>query len=198
MDRDGPIYEAYDGVELRLLNGRVAKCSALTVREAVHFTRAPVAVDEDGTATEAGMLAIAHHFAAFCERIGLIDVPLADIALDGVDDIEFGHLAVRQALQIAHHQSLASDLPNTVAGAESVAWLLDEIPAEFGLADPPVAEVFMLARRIRVALYRHLDWLLRRFFTVLATSPGVRTLEMKRAPRAPIPPGASPSRASVT
>lgn len=181
MDRDEPIFEAYDGVELRLADGNVVKSPALTVTEAVQFTRPPIAVDEDGLATEAGFRAIGEHFRAFCERVGIVDVPLGSLGLDGVDDIDLSTVPVRVGLEVAIRQSMASDMPDTVAGAEAVGWLLDEVPAEFGLDDPPVDVAFDVARRVRIALYRHLDWLLRRFFAVLAQSPGVRTMQIGAA-----------------
>lgn len=180
MNRDDPIFEAYDGVELRLLHGRVARFPALTTAEALRFARPPIAVDEDGMATEEGMFAIGDHFREFCERIELADVPLSDIALDGIGGIDFGHMTVSRGIDVAVQQSIASDMPDTLEGAQAVQWLLDEVPAELSLeAGEPAAEVFRAARALRIALYRHLDWLLRRFLAVLAMSPGVRTIALR-------------------
>lgn len=184
MDRDLATYEAFDGVELRLSSGRVVKSAALTVAEAVRFARPPITeegLDVDGKLTEAALRTVGDHLAAFCARIGIADVPLSELGLEQVDDIALGATTVARGLEIACRQSIAGSVPDTVEGATAMEWILDEVPAEFGL-DASAAEVFHVARRVRVALYRHMDWLLRRFFAVLTTSPEVRTMQIRAAP----------------
>ncbi len=175
MDRSQATYEAYDGVELRLLNERVVRCAAVTVAEAVRYLRLLSRVSEHFEA---------HHefIAEFPERIGIADVPLRDLGLSiespAGGEIDGGLLTVRAALDLLRTLVKAE---NGDPGAQSD--FLDKFPAALSadLSSIHPAEVFEFGRVFAQEVYALVYRLASDFLTHLTTSPSAQVLILTRA-----------------
>lgn len=184
MDRSQATYEAYDGVELRLLNERVVRCEAVTVAEAVRYLRLLSRVSEHFEA---------HHefMAEFPERIGIADVPLRDLGfsiespLGG--ELDGGLLTVCTGLELLRMLFAAE---GGDPGAQSD--FLDKLPAELGadLSSIHPADIFEFGRLFAQELYELLYGLASDFLTHLITGPRGQVLILRRAMKmemAPVP-----------
>lgn len=209
VSRDQATLDSYDGVELRFLNGVVRKCKPFTVAEAAHYFRLEARIRD-------GELAAAPAFAAeFVERVGMLDVRLADIGLEVEGHVlEFGGLSVADGIALADIVADAQGADLRKAPRAQVR-ILDEVPAMFGLAVPqmrplvrrgwwarvlrrrprivatrPVGgpepgEVFEIARAFTEALYLHIYGLAKDFCGHLSRSPRAKVMTLTRGTAAP-------------
>ena len=182
MDRSQATYEAYDGVELRLLNERVVRCEAMEVAEAIRYLRLLSRVSEHFEAHHAFM-------AEFPERIGIADVPLRDLGLSIEcplgGELDGGEVTVRDSLKLLRILVAAE---NGDPGAQSD--FLDKFPAALSadLSSIHPAEVFEFGRLFAQEVYSLLYGLASDFLTHLIASPRgqvmilTRAMEMEAAP----------------
>lgn len=170
MENSDATFEAFDGVELRLLNGRVVRCDALTVREAVRYLRMLSKIAEDPTAHD-GFL---HEFSV---RVGLLEVQLCDLGLT-VEGVNVGALTVAQGLDLADVVTAAAGPTYAKATAEAQVRILDEFPGALGISGS-TEDVFAGARAFVQALYEKLYGMARDFSGHLAVSPPVKVFEMR-------------------
>ena len=187
MDRSQATYEAYDGVELHLLNECVVRCEAMEVAEAIRYLRLLSRVSEHFEA---------HHvfMAEFPERIGIADVPLRDLGLS-IDspvggEIDGGELTVRAALGLLQMLVKAE---NGDPGAQSD--FLDKFPAALGaemLSSIHPAEVFEFGRLFAQEVYSLLYGLASDFLTHLTTSPSAQVMILTRAMETETAPTSTP------
>jgi hypothetical protein len=181
--------EAFDGVELRFLNGAVVRCPAFTVAEATHFIRllarpaeAQEADDELGAAD-----AVAAFVEAFVLRTGLGSVRLVDLGLavdaPNGEPVEWGDLTltdVMAMLEVLHDACWHDDLVKR--SKAQVRWL-DETPTTFGFdaSDLTPAALFGFGHSLTSALYLHVYGLASGFCSRLAMSPRATTWMMGRS-----------------
>lgn len=180
MDRSKATYEAFDGVELRLLNDRVVRCPPIGVGEAVRYLRLMSRIVEDFEA---------HHqfMTEFPERISIANVPLADLgfsmkAPDGAD--VDASLTLRTVLDLLHK---LSDAGAGDPGAQ--ADFLDDFLPAIGLENEAFtpAEVFEFGRLFAQEVYALVYGLASDFSAHLATSPrGQVTMILERAKTTPL------------
>lgn len=179
VDRNQATFEAFDGVEIRLLNGRVVRSSALTVAEAVHYLRLIERVDADD------LTAVTEFVAEFPQRVGIQDEKLADLGLEvsgpGAVPLSFGDLTVKDGLSLA--SLYAQSIQDGPRAPKAQIRVLDEFPATFGLDAAVLApsDVFDVARGFTEALYLHIYGLARDFCRHLTTSPRVKVMELRAA-----------------
>lgn len=173
MDRSQATYEAYDGVELQLLNGRVVRCDALTVAEAVHYLRLLASIGEDPDAHDTLM-------SEFPERIGILDVQLADIGLE-VEGIELGDLTLKDGFEMVGILATALGDAFSVESSKAKVRVLDEFPVTFGVEGLKPPEVFTLARTFAERLYLLIYGLAQDFCQHLTLSPGVKVMVLRAA-----------------
>jgi len=178
VDRSQATYEAFDGVELRLLNERVVRCKALGVGEAIRYLRLLGSVSEDFQA---------HHtfMGEFPERIGIIEVPLRDLGFSMEaprgEELDGGELTVQAALGFLE---LLSNAEN--GDPHSQADFMDRFPSAVGFDSSSVipSEVFDAGRVFAERVYELIYGLASDFSTHLTTSPrGQVTMRLERAPR---------------
>lgn len=176
MDRDRATYEAYDGVRLELLNGAVAECAPLTVKEAVHFLRV---LEGFKARTPGAFDALMSEFPA---RVGLTEQRLADIGLEVEDQsgnpLEFGDLTYADAVKIAEKVAAACYDPDPAAMSRAQIDVLDEIPGTLGV-EGPAADVFAVARRFTEAFYLLIYGMARDFCGHLTASPPVKVYSLQ-------------------
>ncbi len=178
MERSQATYEAYDGVELRLHDGKVIRCDPLSVAEAIHFMRLLAGAVDDTR--------VHHEFLReFVPRIGLAETKLVALGLTielgqedadvEVDLAEYSELApgttVEEALGICEALWKAQD--------EGDAWeFLEKLPPLFGV-DPQhahAAEAFAAGRAFVLIFYRHLYGLASDFLRHLAAGPATQVM----------------------
>ncbi len=177
MDRSKATYEAYDGVELRLLNGRVVHCAPLEVVEAVRWLRLLSRVDEGDFESHYTFLA------EFPGRIGIDAVPLGDLgfSMTGPGDVEL----TADAMNVTAALGLVEMLAQAEGGDPNAqANFLDNFPGAIG-ADPEImtpAGVFELGRAFAEQVYSLVYGLASDFSTHQTASPRslVMTLERVR------------------
>ena len=176
MDKNRATFEAYDGVELRLLNGRVVRCPALTVAEAAHFLRMGARV-EDGDYS-----GVDEFVAAFPVRIGVLKERLVDLGLvvEGpAGPLAFGDLTLEDGLALARLYGEAVADAKDARSSKAKVRVLDEWPATFGFTAGTPGEVFQVARSFAEALYLHVYGLAKDFLDHLTLSPGVRVMTLR-------------------
>lgn len=193
MDRNKATYEAYDGVELRLLNGVVVRCAALTVEEAVRYLRllssikeAVESEEEDVFAAVFVAAAAAHEdlVSGFPGRLGILGERLVDIGLEveGPDGmLAFGDLTLEDALAMVHILGVALSDAYSAESSKAKVRILDELPPTLGVDGLGPAEVFALGRTFGKSLYLLIYDLAEDFCRHLTLSPRVKVMEM-RAP----------------
>lgn len=183
MENDQATFEAFDGVELRLLNGRTVRCPALTIREAARYLRVLGRLKKEPAQHDVFM-------AEFPERIGLLEVPLADlglaVALPDGSQVKFGLLTVADAFAML--EVLGTALADPFAEESSLAKIrvLDEFPVTLGVELKEPYEVFALGRAFAESFYLMIYGLAADFLVHLTASPPVKVFEI-RAMRSPTP-----------
>lgn len=185
MDHSRATYEAYDGVELRLLNGRIARCPALTVQEASHYLRLLAGVGEDPSAYDIFL-------SEFPGRIGILDERITDLGLElaapNGRPVEFGDLTLKDALALIDVIATALDDAFSVESSEAKVRILDELPLTLGV-DANAGEVFTLARTFAEQLYLLMNGLAQDFLQHLTLRPVVKVMEIRAAGLAMSQPG---------
>lgn len=161
-------YEAYDGVELRFLNGCVVKCAPLTVAEAVRYLRLFGQVEVEPTAHAAFV-------AEFPVRIGITQERLVDLGLE-VEGCTFGDLTYEGARQLVALQVAAAWADDVRMRSRAQGEFLTRFPLAVGLTGATPAEVFNVGRRFTEAMYRMIYGLAEDFCTHLISAPGVQVL----------------------
>ena len=178
MDRSQATFEAYDGVELRLLNERVVQCPPLTVAEAVRYLRMLSRVSEDFGAHYAFM-------AEFPERIGIAEIPLGDLGfvmpspVAGAPDLDGNGLTVTASLALLEVLAKAEQ-----GDQDAIADFFDRFPPAIGVepADlSPPAQVFECGRVFAEHAYTLIYGLASDFLTHLTTSPRGQVMMIARA-----------------
>ncbi len=187
MDRSQATYEAYDGVELRLLNERVVRCERVEVAEAIRYLRLLSRVSEHFEA---------HHIfmAEFPERIGIADVPLGDLGfsiespLGG--ELDGGSLTVRGSLKLLR---ILMEAENGEPRAQSD--FLDKFPAALSadLSTIHPAEIFEFGRTFAQEVYSLLYGLASDFLTHLTASPRGQVMILTRAMETEAVPKSTPA-----
>lgn len=179
MENSEATYEAFDGVELHLRNGRIVRSDPLTVQEAVRYLRLLTKLADDATCHE-------EFIDTFPARIGLLDVPLADLGLEVDGVVGYGTLDVQGAISLAGLVTTAAGPTFERATANAQAKILDEFPETLGV-DGTAVEVFAVARAFTQALYEKLYGMARDFLAHLTHGPKGQVLQMV----APAPPQGS-------
>jgi len=173
MDRSRATYEAFDGVELRLLGGQVVRVPAFEVHEAIHFLRLFAAI-------EGGDQAAHRQFVAeFPARARLLTVPLSALGFA----LDVGEGEVRRCEQVTVADALALLALLEAAGDQSgwraQAQFLDRFAAAVALPKGmPPGDAFTLGHAFREECYHALYGLARDFLSHLNSSPGVQVLAM--------------------
>lgn len=168
-------FEAYDGVELRLLNGRVVRCPALTVREAVRYLRL---LSRAATDAEAH----ADFMAEFPARMGITGERLADLGLE-VEGLDLGALSFRDGVRLANVLAVASYHMDSRKRARAQLAFLRLFPRKLGLDGSRLepAHVYALGRRFSDGMYQHIYGLAQDFCSLLTSGPAVRTMVLTGA-----------------
>lgn len=176
MERqNGATYEAYDGVELRLLNGCVVRCPALTVREAVRYLRLLSRAREDAEANAAFL-------AEFPGRMNLEVQRLVDLGV-AVEGADLGELRYKDGVRLAKVLALASYHPDVRKRSKAQVAFLRLLPKKLGL-DPDSLqphEVMELGRRLVDDMYETMYGLAEDFCSHLTSSPPVKVMTLRRA-----------------
>ncbi len=181
MQRSQATFDAFDSVELQLLNGRVVHCDALTVQEAVRYLR-HLSGAVGGDLSRVDLL-----LREFPARVGLTEVPVVDLGLEieGLDvspKLLLGSplgeppAALRRAFANAVAELADTDV---LKQAQAQLYLLRLAPPALGLRGRPLVEVFEGARDFTSALYLHLFGLAQDFCSLLTRSPRVRTMHLR-------------------
>lgn len=162
-----PTFDAYDGVEITLMGGRVLKVPAFTVREATSFIRTWSHIMNGDHEHIVGFAA------AFVDRAGLRDVTLGELGAE-FEGVECADLTVREAQELLEVLALASwdDDLKTRSNAQ-VRWL-DEAPGALGLEVDEPAELFEIGQAFARDYYLHMYGLASDFCSRLHTSPRVQ------------------------
>lgn len=191
MDRSQATYEAFDGVELRLLNGRVVRCSALTVKEAVHYLRLlsliKEAAESEGDDDVALVAAAGAHddlVSGFPDRIGILEERLVDLGLEveGPDGaLLFGDLTLKDAFEMVGILATALSDAYSAESSKAKVRILDELPLTLGVDGLGPAEVFALGRTFGKGLYLLVYDLAEDFCQHLTLSPRVKVMELRAA-----------------
>ena len=179
-------FEAYDGVELRLLNGRVVRCASLTVAEAVRYLRVLSLVETDPTAHE-------RFIGEFPGRLGIEGERLVDLGLE-VDGFAFGDLTYSAAVELVALQVAGAWATDVRARSRAQCEFLDRFPAAVGLAPTSPAQVMAEGRRFTDAIYLMIYGLAEDFCSHLISAPGSQVLEVTGT----VAPGLSSSSTSVS
>jgi len=175
MDRNRATYEAFDGVELRLLDGHVVRCPALSVAEAIHYLRLLSETDYDVDA--------AHAFLnEFPARVGIADVPLSALGFE-IDGVPGGHHAwdvtVSQGLALLELLGVAQR-PHEWTGA--LAKFMEAFPKATGISTEDPWEMNRLGSVFAAAYYEAvLNGFARSFLSHLRSSPRARVMVMTGA-----------------
>lgn len=182
MERSQATFEAFDGVELHLLNGRVVRCDALTVQEAVRYLRL-LSGAVGGDLSRVDVL-----LREFPARVGLTEVPVVDLGLevDGLDRISPKLLLGSPiegrrgsgAFRIANAVTELGEA-DVLAQAQAQLYLLRLVPPALGVKGRAPFEVFEAARGFTSALYLHLFGLAQDFCSLLTASPPARTMHLR-------------------
>ena len=172
MDRNQATYEAFDGVEIRLLDGHVVRTASLTVEEAVRYLRLQSNADFD--------VAAAHEFLRdFPARMGVTETPLSAFGLV-VEDVADGHrcaaLTVAQGLELLELLGKAQQ----ETGYQEQADFLEQFPKLTGLLGDDVWETFRLGHAFAEAYYLAIFGFARDFLSHLRSSPRAEVMVMRR------------------
>jgi hypothetical protein len=174
VERSQATFEAYDGVELKLQDGRSVLVPSFTVTEAVHYLRILDRVREGSFDAHVAFLA------GFPARVGILEVPLPafgfEVGIPGAG-IRSPDLTVAQAVALADTVALAQETDGWRAQAE----VLGRIPAVLGLDGAAPAEVFLAARLFAHEVYTLLYGLAESFFGHLVSIPRGQVLTMGTA-----------------
>ena len=171
MERSQATFEAYDGVELKLQDGRVVRVPPFTVGEAASYLRLLSQVKDGSLEAHETFLA------TFPARAAIQDVPLVafgfEVEIPGIGR-RVPELTVAQAVALADTVARAMEADGWRAQSE----VLDRIPAVMGLSEPTPAEVFLAARLFAREVYTLLYGLAESFFGHLVSSPSGQVMRM--------------------
>ncbi len=172
LDRAG--LDAFDGVAIRLIGGRVLRVPCLTVAEAARYLRtlnelAEVDVDVDDAKP---MQTIESFVAEFGERMRLGDVTLAEFGLyvEGVD----GSTTFDRLRALLETLTVASWSENVGERSRAQIRWLDGSPEVLGVdLSPP--DLFARGQELASAFYLHVYGLAQDFCSRLALGPPATT-----------------------
>lgn len=186
MDRGQAAFDAFDGLRIALIGGRVVHAPAFTVADASHFIRlladlhGAMVADADGPWTLDDVHEIhtlMHRTSSeVADRLGLLDAKLVEIGLE-VDGVEWGDLTASDLQAMLGILNAACHHPDVGEQAANQMRWLDEATETFGL-DPralSASELFEVGRSIARTYYRHMYGLASDFRSRLHQSPMVKT-----------------------
>lgn len=198
MDPSRAAFEAFDGVEIELVGGRVVRAPAFSTKEAVGCIRKlyrlgelEAAFQEGDLGTIGGLLRTRDELSAdLLGRLGLSGERVTSIGFayesPTGEAIEWGDLTVddlRAMARIILDAGVAEDEGDQALA--QIRWL-DEAPGVFGIDGSTVSPADLLAWgfRFQEAFYLHLYGLASDFYSRLHRAPAVKAWKI-RGPKKP-------------
>ena len=192
MDSARAGFDAFDGVEIRLLGGGIVRAPAFTVAEAGRYLR--MLNDLATAGDDASQDAVEELVVGFVQRFGLADIALHDLGL-AVEDVDFGDMTAARAIDFSRLLYVACWDESMKKRSRAMIEWLDGAPTAFGLdaddTSPP--DLFEIGRAFTEAFYLHIYGLAEGFCSRLATGTRATTWAVLQVPPQPTSAAGSPT-----